>query len=322
MISIELNDETKAKATRILDKAMKKCGKTFGMDENHKYIWTFIEEEFPQLFHSDSSSHPHMFMIYLLLASNFKYYVSWEQVYNEFNVEDGDRFEVQEEGFKTTCICGQNTLKESFVIQSKITGIELELGSSCILKHYIKKLGKEEEEKQHDILKKQMKKASNVKYDRKKPGVREAHELKMKAKKEAARKKREAKEAAAQRKKQKIEDMKKEYIRQQEENRKMCEYEKGELERKRAEREERDQRDRAAEQHQYKHLEYKRPPIAPPITLPPRPPPAPKTTFSTIVHYKVDHDELIKNLDKQKREKERKEKEEWSKTNGIRKFFN
>lgn len=302
MEEIELNADTKLRATRIVKKAMEKYNLDFGQEKAHVFVHSLILEEFPELDTKKIRTRPIVFMIYILLGTDYALFTSWKEVYEDFMLMPGDdKFHVVEENNTTTCVCGQSDLTHSLVIQSKSTGIELELGSVCIEKHYISKLKKREQEKYKDILRKQKTKMRNLKFDRKNPGVR-------------GEKKRKRQE--------RYDRQHKEYIERLEAERKQYQYEKGEEERKRAERAERDQKDRAAEQHQYKHIEYKRPPIAPPITRPPRPPPGPKTTFSTIVHHKVDHDELIKNLDKQKREKERKEKEEWSKTNGIRKFFN
>jgi len=298
MEEIKLNADTKARATRIVNKALEKFGPEFGQEKAHIFVHSLILEEFPDLDTKKIRTRPNMFMIYILLGTDYTHYTSWKEVYQDYMLlPDDDKFHVVEENYTTTCVCGQSDLTHSLVVKSKSTGIELELGSVCIDKHYISKLEKREQEKYRAILRKQRTKMKNFKFDRKNPGVR-------------GEKKRKRQEL--------LDRQHKEYRERLEADRQQFRYERGEEERKRAERAERDQRDRAAEHHQYKHLESNRPPRAQP---PPRPPPGPKTTFATIVHHQVDHDELIKNLDKQKKEKEKQEREEWSNKNGIRKFF-
>lgn len=197
--SIKLDDETKAKATRIVNKSIEKFGLGYGRDKYHGEVWKMIEEEFPELSHSVVSCHPDMFTVYLLTGSDFQHYTSWKQVYDEYNVECGDRFfKVQVIGSKTTCICGQNTLEHSFIIQSKKTGVQLELGSSCIDKHFIDHLDKPNKKIQKKRLNEQKEKSKHFKKYRDEPAYKEAEDRKTA---EEERKKAEEQERKEQRRK-------------------------------------------------------------------------------------------------------------------------
>lgn len=286
MSSIILNDDTKARATRILNKALEKIGPEFGRDEHHSEVWKMIEEEFTKLSHSDSSSHPDMFLVYLLTGSQFEKYTSWKQVYDEFNVEGGNHFKVQEMGFKTTCICGQNTLQKSFIIQSKKTGIQFELGSTCIEKHFIDHLDKPNKKIQKKRLKEQKEKADHFKKYRDVPAYKEEVDQK---KAEEERKLAEEQEKKEQRRKMREESN--------------ARYKREEEERIKAEKKERDSR--AFTNMMLQKSRSKTPP----------------TYFKTTQHHQVNQEQFFMDYEKSKKEERKRVNEEWGNKYGIGKYM-
>jgi len=284
--SIKLNDETKAKATRIVNKAIEKFGLEYGRDEYHGAVWEMIEEEFPELSHSAVSCHPDMFTVYLLTGSDFQDYISWKQVYDEFNVEGGDYFKVQEEGNKTTCICGQNTLQKSFIIQSKKTGIQFELGSTCIEKHFIEHLDKPNKKIQRKKLKLQKDKSDHFKKYRDDPVYREECDRKTA---EEERKKAEEQERKERRRKM-MEESNERYKREEEE-------------RIKAEKKERD-----SQAFTNMMLRNSR------STTPP-------TYFKTTEHHHVNQEQFFIDYEMRKKEEKKRENEEWGNRYGIGKYM-
>jgi hypothetical protein len=97
--------------------------------DNHEKVQAAIRKIFPCAAHK-----PNMYAVYVALASDLTKFNEWEDVLKQWTVcgvleDEGDNE-------RLTCICSQN-VGYTLLIKNLITGVELHVGSECVLKNCI-----------------------------------------------------------------------------------------------------------------------------------------------------------------------------------------
>jgi len=114
-------------------------GTNIGDPANHGMVQAAIRSTFPQFWR-----HQDIYAVYVALASDLTKVNRWEDVLEQFM--PNDTFAIWEddgENERLSCICAQTGLGSTFGLQNLITGVVLNVGSTCVYKNSITEAQKE-----------------------------------------------------------------------------------------------------------------------------------------------------------------------------------